>query len=530
MRAADHLVSVLHEAGVDTIFSLSGNQIMPVFDAAIESPVTMVHARHESGAVYMADGYARSTNNIGVALVTAGPGFTNAIGALFAVRETQSPLLLLSGDSPVSADGMMPFQKLDQAPIIDSFVKASWRCTNSSRLANMLTQGISLAKSGCPGIVHIALPEDVLSGTAGKMPAITQSQFMPDSKPLGNADLPSVLSTLHDAEKPLIIAGPSLHPSYAPGVLEQLAKAVCIPAISMQSPRGIDDPALGNLKSILRQADTLILIDKDIDFTLQDGDSKTIAAQQVILIATKPQSIAHAHGTLAGRLKWGCLADPLAAASTLSKTNVKGNQTWFNKVMRTVAKRKRPPVSKTGQLTAHDLCSATLEASHDHDPIFVIDGGESGQWASSIFPSERCIYNGMSGAIGGAIPQAIGVAKGNLGRRVIAVMGDGSAGFYLSEIDTARRLDLPITFIIANDLRWGAEVEIQKKLYGASRTDGCLLDEDTRYDVVAKGFGANGYQVANKVALETALKKSFRSRKKPSLINAMIEGIPAPKF
>ena len=99
MRSANLLVNTLVNAGIDKIFSVSGNQIMSIYDASIGSGLEIIHARHEAGAVFMADGYARSSGKVGVALVTAAPGFGNALGPLFSVRQSQTPLLLLSGDS-----------------------------------------------------------------------------------------------------------------------------------------------------------------------------------------------------------------------------------------------------------------------------------------------------------------------------------------------------------------------------------------------------------------------------------------------
>ena len=106
-------------------------------------------------------------------------------------------------------------------------------------------------------------------------------------------------------------------------------------------------------------------------------------------------------------------------------------------------------------MTAYDVMDAIGQQTADSDPIFVIDGGEVGQWAQSVLPLDNALTNGISGAIGGSLPQAIGVAMANPDRHVIAIMGDGTAGFYLSELDTARRLGLKLTVIIANDLRWG---------------------------------------------------------------------------
>ncbi|MCE2517308.1 MAG: thiamine pyrophosphate-binding protein [Alphaproteobacteria bacterium] len=456
MRAANQLIHSIIAAGTDTIFSLSGNQIMAVYDAAIDHDITLVHTRHEGGAVYMADGYARSSGKIGVALVTAAPGFTNALGPLYAIRQTQTPMLVLSGDSPLAMDGKMPFQQLDQPQLSAPLVKDSWRVTNPNRLADDIAGAIALARSGRPGPVHISLPQDMLEDDAGLAKTFDDTAFSPEPMMLSNADLPSIMTAIGDAEKPLIITGPSLHPTQAPGVADHLMAALHIPVICMQSPRGMNDPALGKIKVILENADALILLDKDVDFTLASGDIDRLPAERVALIAAQAESIAHASTVLSGRLSWGCIGDPVTAAKALSEvTTVKGPKAWFNHVMKALDARPASPTAATGAgLTAHHLAEA-ISTHLDPMPLIVVDGGEVGQWAQSVLPRDSILTNGLSGAIGGSIPQAIGMALANPGRRVLAFMGDGTAGFYLSELDTARRMGLPITFIIANDQRWG---------------------------------------------------------------------------
>jgi len=529
MRAADLLIQALISSGTDTVFSLSGNQIMSIYDAAIDQPLKLVHTRHEAGAVYMADGYARASGKTGIALVTAAPGFTNAISALYAVSATETPLVLLSGDSPVSKDKLMPFQKMDQQDVARPLVKETWRLSHPDRIGHDLASAIALAKSGRPGPVHLSLPEDILTATIEESQDLTPEQFTLENVSLGNADLPSVLSIIDRAEYPVIITGPSLHPSRAPGVADRLMKALNIPVICMQSPRGLNDPASGKIRDVIAEADSLILIDKDVDFTLASGDLEHVPANNIVLIASNAESIAHASTMLAGRLKWGCIADPLVAAQILTDvTTIKGKSPWLRQVMKKIAVRPKPPQS-TDSMIAHQVMTTINTVMADANPIYVIDGGEVGQWAQSVLPLDQALINGTSGAIGGSLPQAIGAALAQPKRPIIAIMGDGTAGFYLSELDTARRLGLKLIVVIVNDLRWGAEVVIQERVYGKDRVQGCLLDDKTRYDQIAQGFGANGLYAETPEALQKALIAAGKNRK-PTVINAMIKGMPAPSF
>jgi acetolactate synthase-1/2/3 large subunit len=302
-----------------------------------------------------------------------------------------------------------------------------------------------------------------------------------------------------------------------------------IPVICMQSPRGLNDPALGKIRDVIAEADSLILIDKDVDFTLASGDLEHVPANNIVLIASNAESIAHASTMLAGRLKWGCIADPLVAAQILTDvTTIKGKSPWLRQVMKKIAVRPKPPQS-TDSMIAHQVMTTINTVMADANPIYVIDGGEVGQWAQSVLPLDQALINGTSGAIGGSLPQAIGAALAQPKRPIIAIMGDGTAGFYLSELDTARRLGLKLIVVIVNDLRWGAEAVIQERVYGKDRVQGCLLDDKTRYDQIAQGFGANGLYAETPEALQKALIAAGKNRK-PTVINAMIKGMPAPSF
>ncbi len=123
-RGADHLVDSLATLGIDTVYSLSGNQIMPVYDALIGSGLRLVHTRHEAAAVHMAEADAQLTNRVGIALLTAGPGFANGLSAIFTAQQSQTPVLVLTGDAPLARDGHGAFQEMDQLTAAGTFAKA----------------------------------------------------------------------------------------------------------------------------------------------------------------------------------------------------------------------------------------------------------------------------------------------------------------------------------------------------------------------------------------------------------------------
>jgi acetolactate synthase I/II/III large subunit len=173
MLGSQLVIGALKRHGVRCIFSLSGNQIMPLYDACIDAGIRIVHVRHEAAAVFMADAWAQVTGELGVAVLTAGPGLTNGIAALYSARQSESPVLLISGDSSVAEDGMGAFQEMDQVAITKPLTKMSLRPVTAQELASSVDEAIAIAMDGRRGPVHLALPFDLLNAEAVGCPAVT---------------------------------------------------------------------------------------------------------------------------------------------------------------------------------------------------------------------------------------------------------------------------------------------------------------------------------------------------------------------
>ncbi|MEI6160284.1 MAG: thiamine pyrophosphate-binding protein, partial [Roseococcus sp.] len=166
IRGADILWGALKRGGVTRVFSLSGNHIMPVYDAAFEQGIEIIHVRHEAAAVHMADAWARLTGEVGVALVTGGQGHSNAVAALPTALADEVPLLLLSGHAPLNELGLGAFQETPQVEMAAPLCKAAWLAQTTAGLAGDIARAFAIARSGRPGPVHISLPTDVVEAKA----------------------------------------------------------------------------------------------------------------------------------------------------------------------------------------------------------------------------------------------------------------------------------------------------------------------------------------------------------------------------
>src|SRR6266446_4784452 len=162
LRGADIVARSLERLGCRHVFTLSGNHIMSIFDAALGTQLDLVHVRHEAAAVHMADAWGRLTGEAGIAMVTGGPGHANAVGALFTALSAESPMVLLSGHAATWELGRGGFQEIRQAEMAAPVSKASWMATSAAELGRDIGEAVRIATAGRPGPVHVSLPSDLL--------------------------------------------------------------------------------------------------------------------------------------------------------------------------------------------------------------------------------------------------------------------------------------------------------------------------------------------------------------------------------
>ena len=517
MRGADLLVASLKAAGVTKIFSLSGNQIMPVYDACFEQDVDIVHVRHESAAVFMAEAWAQLTGGLGVALVTAAPGFANALGALYTAKGSESPVLLLSGDSPIGMDDKGAFQELDQVAMASPLTKLSQRPRNADALAEAVADASSAALSWRPGPVHIALPFDVLNAkTDAKPPAAEACQ--PE---LAEADPTGLLEAIAEAERPLIVTGPALNRSRTGDLHNRIAAAVGAPVLGLESPRGLGDPSLGDLKGAMGESDLVVALGKRIDFTLGFG----AGAKAWAVVDSDADALAAARLNLDDAMVRRIDADPPAMAEALATANGVDRPEWKARVSELTA--RRPATSKDPGITSAAVAAAVerrLQAGAS--AIACLDGGEFGQWAQAGVSTGQRLINGPAGAIGGGLCYGIAAKLARPDAAVYAMMGDGSAGFHFAEFETAARAGANFVAVIGADGVWNAEHQIQLRDYGANRLIGCDLS-DARYDQAVAALGGHAEYVTDEADLDAALERAENSGK-PACVVVKIIGEAAP--
>jgi acetolactate synthase-1/2/3 large subunit len=370
---------------------------------------------------------------------------------------------------------------MPQAALAKPLTKSSWTANSADHVLRALY-------AAHQGPVSLSVPQDVLEATL-------EWSAKPLELPEGTPG--PVPEELHRASRPLIVAGPGALHGAGRRRLARFEEDSGIPVIAMESPRGVNDPSLGKLSEVLAKADVALLMRKPLDFTLQFGK-------------------AFAPGCKILRFD-GELSFPTAKKSG-----------WLQEVRAALAYRPAEWAGIAGSLHPVAVCREVQKLLNGKDSIFVSDGGEFGQWAQACLSAPRRIVNGPAGSIGSALPFAAAAKRAFPEARVVALLGDGTFGFHLSEIDTAVRYGLDYIAVVGNDACWNAEYQIAVKSYGAERAKNLDL-LPTRYGAVAAALGAHGEDVTRFEDLAPALDRAAKSGK-PAVVNVLIERHPAPKY
>jgi acetolactate synthase-1/2/3 large subunit len=537
LRGADIVARSLERLGCRHVFTLSGNHIMSLFDAALETKLDLVHVRHEATAVHMADAWGRLTGEAGVALVTGGPGHANAVGALFTALGAESPMVLLAGHAATWELGRGGFQEIRQADMAAPVAKASWTAASAATLGRDVGEAIRIATSGRPGPVHLSLPSVLLDERVE-----SNAIVWPDGRD-GSSSLPllttavadAVLAAIAAAARPIIFAGPQLSGPTGRARLARLEAATRTPAVVIESPRGIADATLGAFSDLVRRADLIVLLGKALDFTTHWASGSAFdPAVRLISLDPEPALVDRAARKMGERLLVGCTVDVRKAAEVLIARAAQAPQRdehWLSEAR--AALDNRPDAWRTiesntsGRLHPTEVFRVLRRyIERDADTVLICDGGEFAQWGQSMLPVRRRLINGVAGSIGSSLAFAMAAKLMSPAAPVFAVLGDGTIGFHIAEFETAARRGLPFVAVLGNDARWNAESQIQLREYGKERMHGCEL-LPARYDLVAAALGGHGELVERAADLPGAIERAL-SCGKPACINVMIESIAAP--
>jgi acetolactate synthase-1/2/3 large subunit len=534
-------IRCLKQEGINKVFTIVGDTILPLVDAAEDEGIEFIDVRHEGAAMHMADGYARITGLPAVAMFTGGPGFANAISGLPAIYTSESPVIFVAGAAELPEKGMATFQEIDQVSMAAPVTKGSWLIHDRKRIPEFVATAFRTAMSGRPGPVHLTLPIDLQEQAISEedLPPYLPREYRNMGRAQGDPRLIQEAATLLSrAQRPVIIVGNPARYSVKPEQLEALVEATGVPIFTVEQARGlIDDEhelcfgyadgALNRAARKFREADVVLLLGKRLDHRYRYGQ---IFSADARLIQADPSEaeIGRNRGVAVGLLgDLGSITEQLTAAAW--RTGKARVAAWTN-LLRQERESWMDELRghATGETPMHPLDVFTgLEHLIDDDTFIVMDGGDYVQWGRSYLKARKpghFLRLGPLSHLGAGIPYGMAAKLAEPDSKVLVFSGDGSIGFYTMEYDTCIRHNLPITTVMGNDSNWGIDRTFQLAYF--NRSVGTEL-RTVRYDRVVEAIGGHGEYVEKPEDVGPAVERAIKSGQ-PSLVNVTVRPGASP--
>jgi acetolactate synthase I/II/III large subunit len=532
VRGADLLVTMLADAGVDVVFGLPGGAISPVHDALLDSQLRAITTRHESGAMFAAAAYARTTGKLAVVAVTSGPGVLNAMTGLASAWCDGVPVLLLVGEVPRPAHGRGVLQDgsahgLKIVETVRHVSKLAVEVPSASALPHLLRRAMTTALSGRRGPVVMTLPLDIT--TAQIAPPATSGTVALDTL-VDAHTVGQIADLLLHAQRPLILAGNGVRGDGAPLRLVAVAERLQCPVATTPKGKGVfpeDHPlALGVLglgghpsaRSYLDSGvDVVLALGTSLGDLATDGFTPELQAPRALIhvdidTARHGKSYAPTHAVLASASDFlGNLADQLALRDHEPRRGP------LPGVIRHVMRASTKP----DRIAPHDVLRE-LQQILPPDTIYTVDSGEHFTFAThfleSTLPDSFLVMTGL-GSMGQSIGAAVGAKLAHPHRHVAAICGDGCFAMNAFEIATAVQERLPIRVLVFNDRRLGM-VEIgHQTVYGRSPT---YATDPLDVCAIARGLGATSLRVDQPGQLSAA-RELMLGAPGPVVIDVMLD-------
>jgi acetolactate synthase-1/2/3 large subunit len=520
-------VDAASRLGLDTIFTLVGDHLNEVLLCAARAGLRIVDMRHESGVMHAADAWARIHRRPALALVTGGPGHTNALTGMATANLAGSPLIAISGSRARTLADRQAFQDIDQVGMTRPAVKWAAEVPDATQIPFYLHRAYTEANSGRRGAVHLTIPLDALTQIVAPQPPGPDPRLL---TPGTASEASLAVDLLRHARRPVAIAGSGIWWSGAEAALQSFIESTRIPLYTITMARGTvsddhplcmgyADPALNYaVHTVFREADLFLILGKRIDYRLALGGPRLFPREgKFIQVDIHPQELG-----MNRPLDAAICADVRPALYTLAEAGVRACGDWLDRVrtLRADWRSKLEAATADGAVFFRALRDALPD-----DVLFSWDGGDFAHWGRAILPARHAggwLRLGPLGTIGASLPNAVALKLAHPDRRVVAITGDGALGFYLAEMDTLVRHKLPILLIVGNDAGWGLERELQ----GVTETVACEL-RHARYDLVMQAFGGGGETIERPEEVRPALDRAFASGV-PYCINVKIRGARSP--
>lgn len=547
---AKALVESLEKAGVEVVFGYPGGQILDVFNCLPDARFQFVLGRHEQGSAHMADGYARTTGKPGVCLVTSGPGATNTITGLATANIDGIPMVVITGQVPLSLIGTDAFQEADTTGIARGVSKHCFLVQSADEIPEIVAEAFYIATHGKPGPVVIDIPKSCQQAmTSAQYPErVSLRAYHPESTAT-TQQLNRLAKLINEARRPVLYAGGGVIASGAAADVAALAHKAQIPvATTLMGLGSFDerDPLALGLAGMhgsaaanwsIREADLIIALGVRFSDRVTAKISEYAKNSTLVHVDCDPASInKNVHADL------GIVADVKDVLTTVSSRVRPADHTpWLDRI----AEWKRlKPMSYKQMHEAVIMPQSVIEAidrATKGSAIMVTDVGQHQMWAAQYFRHNHprhFLSSGGMGTMGFGIPAAIGAAFAKPGDPVVAVCGDGGAQMTFEEVVVAVEHKLPVTIVVINNGCLGMVRQWQELFY-SKRYAGSILtpkgrlanehiEDDLDYDYLpdfvklAEAHGAKGFRVIDPDKLEATVKKAI-GLKRTCVVEVIVE-------
>ncbi|WP_298829092.1 thiamine pyrophosphate-binding protein [uncultured Piscinibacter sp.] len=524
----------LKARGVDRVFALCGGHIMPIWMRLDAEGIRIVDVRDERAAVYMAHAHAEMSGGLGVAMVTAGPGVTNAMTGIANAHVARAPVLILSGTPPRAQENRGALQDM----VHTEFVRPLTRYARTVREPDLVLQELdeavarALGQGGEPGPAYLDFPVDTLR--AEPSPAVllpelfaprVPRRLLPDPVSVAQA-----VDLLWNAKRPLVITGRGARG--AEGALRQLLDRLGAPYLDTGESRGLvgdDHPSVvaAMRGTVMSEADVVLTIGRRLDFQLAYGSPAVFGPARFVRIADCASELRDNRRGAAEILATPSAAlEAIVAAAGARAPAV--DRAWAQELRRKHLARADKLVGAMAEAQAGsdglmhpNRLLAALRSALPRDAVLVADGGDFLSFARVGLAAATYLDPGPLGCIGVGTPFGVAAALACPGRTVVVATGDGSFGFNAMEIDTAVRHRAPVLVVVANNGSWAIEVRDQQETHG--KVVGTRL-QFADHAAMARAFGAHGERVERAEDLPGAITRALEALRAggPALLDVLV--------
>jgi acetolactate synthase-1/2/3 large subunit len=518
-----HLVAkALRNEGIDAIFTLCGGHIIDIYDGCIDEGIKVIDVRHEQVAAHAADGYARMTGKMGCAVVTAGPGTTNAVTGVANAFRAESPMLLIGGQAALSQHMMGGLQNLPHVDMLRPITKFATSVPTTERIADFIAMASRESLSGAFGPSYLEIPRDVLDRQidAGEAVIPKPGSYRASTRSIGDpADIEKLADMILHAKKPCVLLGQQVWTTRGHVAAREFVEKLNVPAYSNGAGRGTlppDHPLNFQLtrRDAFAEADLTIVVGTPFDFRLRYG--KSLRSPTVVQIDMSYSAIGKNRDVTLGLVGdvGAILAAVTQAASGRASTGAGGRKEWvaYLRAKEDAAAAARLPKLRSDSTPIHPYRLAyEVDAFLTDNSIFIGDGGDVVTFAGNVVrPKGPGLWMdpGPLGTLGVGTGFALAAKLAHPRREVVALFGDGSFAMTAFDIQTAIRFGLPYIAIVGNNMYMNQIRCGQIQKYGKERGDvGNYLGE-VHFERFADMLGIHGEAVREPDQIRPALERA----------------------